>query len=135
MNSQSIQVGDPRSLRACQVRVVSLAKFLEQDWHQESAIWLMSSTLQLAEATTMLALKEVEAAAALEIAPQFGKQALEAVGLSPETYKNRITALIKQLWQEQQPERRASLALELAEASAVLARLKGADVTRDIAVG
>ncbi len=132
MNNQSIQVGDPRSLRACQVRVIGLTKFLEQDWHQESAVWLMNSTLQLAEATAMLARKEVEAAAALGLPPQFSSQTLE-VGVSLEAYKDRITALTKQLWHEQQPERRASLALELAEASATLARLKGADVTRGIA--
>jgi hypothetical protein len=135
MNSQSIQVGDPRSLRACQVRVVSLARFLEQDWHQENAVWLMNSTLQLAEATAMLAMKEVEAAAALGLPPQFGHQTSDAVELSSEVYKNQITALIRQLWQEQQPQCRARLALELAEATAVLARLKGADVTRDLAVG
>ncbi|MGA7934464.1 MAG: hypothetical protein WCA35_13030 [Kovacikia sp.] len=134
MNSQSIQVGDPRSLRACQVRVVSLAKFLEQDWQREGAVWLMNSTLQLAEAAAMLAIKEVESAAALGIAPQFSDQASQVIGLSPEAYKDRITALIGRLWQEQQPEHRASLALELAEATAVLARLKGADVTRNIAI-
>ncbi|KAM3093180.1 hypothetical protein ACKFKF_29855 [Phormidesmis sp. 146-12] len=134
MNNQSIQVGDPRSLRACQVRVVSLTKFLEHDWHQESAIWLMNSTLQLAEATAILAMKEVEAAAALGLPPQFHNQ-VSQVGRSSEAYRDRITALTRQLWQEQRTERRASLALELAEASATLARLIGADVTRSIAIG
>lgn len=134
MNNQSIQVGDPRSLRACQVRMVSLTKFLEQDWQQESAVWLMNSTLQLAEAAAMLAIKEVEAAAALGLIPQFHSQ-VSQVGTASEAYRDKIIALTRQLWQEQQPERRSSLALELAEASATLARLKGADVTRSIAVG
>ena len=60
-----IQVGDPRSLRACQVRVLSLTQFLEKDWTQESQAWLMNSTLQLAAAAAMLARKEVAAAAEL----------------------------------------------------------------------
>lgn len=80
----------------------------------------------------MLAMKEVEAAAALGLLPQFSSQTLK-VCMSLEAYRDRITALTKQLWHEQQPERRASLALELAEASATLARLKGADVTWGIA--
>ncbi len=55
MNNSSIQVGDPRSLKACQVRVMSLSRFLDQDWRYHSAVGLMNSTLQLAEVATTLA--------------------------------------------------------------------------------
>lgn len=132
MDSQAIEVGDPRSLRACQVRVLCLTQFLEKDWSQESHIWLMNSTLQLAEATAMLARKEVEAAAESGIVPQ--PQPFAEIPLVAEAYKDRAMALTHQLWQEQQPEQRATLALALAEATAILARLQGAEMTGAIAI-
>lgn len=132
MDKQTIQIGDPHSLRACQVRVFCLAQFLEKDWSQESRVWLMNSTLQLAEATAMLARKEVETAAELGIVPQPQRQSLAEIPLVAEAYKNRVIMLVHQLLTEQ-PEQRVTLALWLAEATAVLARLQGAEMTEAIA--
>ncbi len=134
MDSQEVKVASSHSLRACRVRVLSLISFLEKDWENQSPIWVMNCTLQLAEAAATLALEEVSAAVEVGAMPQSQERISEETLRSPDACKSRVVNLAHSLWKEQQAGRRAGLALELAKSAAVLARIKGTDATQELAV-
>lgn len=118
MSSSDPQLGDLHALQAARGRVILLSQFLEQDWHQESPLWLKNSILELAEATTQLAMQEVGAAGIVAVP----SVAQPHAPMSVEDCKQRVIAFAHQLTAERDSGARISLSLQLAHATAVLAR-------------
>ncbi|MGG6270655.1 hypothetical protein ACQ4M3_38965 [Leptolyngbya sp. AN03gr2] len=125
MSHSTVHLGNADSLRACRGRVIILSLFLERDWDKESSLWLMHSTLQLAEATAQLARIEVEATEHFRGLPRSNH---DEIPDSLNCLKQQVISLVHQLaiglnpneLEELQPDRVATV-LHLAYIAAVLA--------------